>query len=68
LIECKCISESFHKIKLYLAKALHYHEKLKKLLKAIKTAITSKTLDNIKKQNVSQDNPDNMSLNRPSKY
>jgi len=45
---------------LHLTKALQYHKKLKELLKAFETAkqLLQKHLDNLEKQNMSQDDPD----------
>jgi len=50
-----------HKIKLHLTEALQYHEKLEELQKVFETAkqLLQEHLDNLKKQNMSQDNPDN---------
>jgi len=53
-------AESFHKLKLHLAKALQYHETLEELQKAFETAkqLLQEHLDNVKKQNMSQDDFD----------
>ncbi|KAL6253979.1 hypothetical protein P5V15_011695 [Pogonomyrmex californicus] len=54
---CDTYAESFHNVKLHLAKALQYHEKLEKLQEAFETAkqLLQEHLDNLAKQNVFQD-------------
>ncbi|RLU15902.1 hypothetical protein DMN91_011658 [Ooceraea biroi] len=58
---CHNYAESFHKIKLHLVEALQYHEKLEELQKAFETAkqLLQQHLDELEKQHVSQDDPDN---------
>ncbi|EZA57993.1 hypothetical protein X777_02001 [Ooceraea biroi] len=58
---CDTYAESFHKVKLHLVEALQYHEKLEELKKAFETAkqLLQQHLDELEKQNVSQDDPDN---------
>jgi len=52
---------SFHKVKLHLAEALQYHEKLQELQKAFESAkqLLQEYLDDLEKQHVSQDDPNN---------
>jgi len=52
---------SFHKVKLHLVEALQYHEKLEELQKAFECAkqLLQEYLDDLGKQHVSQDNPNN---------
>lgn len=58
---CDTYAESFHKVKLHLTEALQYHEKLEELQKAFETAkeLIQQYLDEVQKQNVSQDDPNN---------
>jgi len=57
---CDTYAESFHKVK-HFTEALQYHEKLEKLQKAFETAkqLLQQHLDNLEKQNMSQDDLDN---------
>jgi len=52
---------SFHEVKLHLAEALQYHEKLEELQKAFENAkqLLQEYLDDLGKQHVSQDDPNN---------
>jgi len=52
---------SFHKVKLHLVETLQYHEKLKELQKTFENAtqLLQEYLDDLEKQHVSQDDPNN---------
>jgi len=57
---CDTYAESFHKVQLYLVKALQYHEKLEELQKAFETAkqLLQQHFNDLEK-NVSHDDPEN---------
>jgi len=52
---------SFHEVKLHFAEALQYHEKLEELQRVFKSAkqLLQEYLDDLEKQHVSQDDPNN---------